>query len=342
MDFQDFNDDEELAALEKASADQKNMKGYLGALGAVADNFQSIPGSHELLWGGKGRAPTASKALGAVTAQMEDPLERKQKAFEYLKSKRAEKAALDADSPASPEMVSFYEGVVPSMKGKFSGMTAAQLEKVSPVLMAKFRAEGDERIAKVAAGQRNQDRADAKAEKAALDQKERTTQFGVARTPDDAKKLKDAAELKASFDSKLQEMIELRKKHGGEVMNREAVNRGKSLANDLLLAYKDLSKLGVMSKTDENILRSIIPADPLQFNSPLAAVQGQDPTLNQMEKFKGDAERDFQERLKNRLENYAGAPAEKTVVKQERNKKTGQVRITYSDGSQEIKSTAGL
>ena len=160
MDFQDFNDDEELKALEKASSDQKNMKGYLGALGAVADNFQSIPGSHELLWGGNGRAPTASKALGAVTAQMEDPLERKQKSFEYLKSKRAEKAALDADSPASPEMISFYEGVVPSMKGKFSGMTAAQLEKVSPVLMAKFRAEGDERMARMQAGQRAAERAD--------------------------------------------------------------------------------------------------------------------------------------------------------------------------------------
>ena len=124
------------------------------------------------------------------------------------------------------------------------------------------------------------------------------TPFGMANTEDDAKQLKGAFEAKSNFDSKLSEMIALRKKHkGGAVMNREDVARGKQLSKDLLLEYKNMAKLGVLSQADENIINAIIPADPLEYNSPLAAMQGQDPTLNRLEKFKGDAEKDFQTKV---------------------------------------------
>lgn len=143
------------------------------------------------------------------------------------------------------------------------------------------------------------------------------TPYGVASTADDAKKIKDAGELKANFDRKLSEMIALREEYGGEALNRDAVGRGKQLSNDLLLLYKDLAKLGVMSQSDENILRSIIPSDPLEYRSPLAALQGQDPTMHRMKKFKEDAEADFQTRLANRVKpgtlNYAGPPTQKSA-----------------------------
>lgn len=160
MEFQD-DDFEKLKAEQEAA---QNKKGYLRAAGAVLDNFQSIPSAYEVLWGRKTTpTPTASKVLGAAADGIADPMEQRQKAMEYMKLKRERALAQEADSPASPEMISFYEGVVPSMAGKFNGMTAAQLEKVSPVLMAKFRAEGDERMARMQAGQRAQEAAEARA-----------------------------------------------------------------------------------------------------------------------------------------------------------------------------------
>lgn len=136
-------------------------------------------------------------------------------------------------------------------------------------------------------------------EKRALLENKLTTPFGLARTEDDAKKLKDAGEMKDKFDRSLQEMIDLRKKHGGgAIWDREDVGRGKQLSKDLLLTYKDLSKLGVLSKADEAILNAIIPPDPLAFDF----VPGQDPILHKLEKFKGDSQTDFETRLKTRLQ----------------------------------------
>jgi hypothetical protein len=132
---------------------------------------------------------------------------------------------------------------------------------------------------------------------------ELTTNYGIARTPDDAKKLKDAGEIKEKFDRMMTELIGLRENYGGEMMNREAVGRAKQLSNDLLLAYKDLSKLGVLSQSDEKILNSIIPKDPLAF-SPMP---GQDPIMHQLKKFRDDSEADFKTRIANRVR--GGAPA---------------------------------
>jgi hypothetical protein len=132
------------------------------------------------------------------------------------------------------------------------------------------------------------------------DLEEYDTTYGLARTKDDAKKLKDAQELKGAFDSKLTEMIDLRKKHGGgEIWNREDVSRGKQLATDTLLLYKDLAKLGVLSKSDEKLLNKVIPEDPLAYSF----APGQDPILSNLEKFKAGAEKDFETRLNTRLRN---------------------------------------
>lgn len=123
---------------------------------------------------------------------------------------------------------------------------------------------------------------------------------GMAYTPDDAKQLKEAQETKDAFDRKIQEMIDLRKEYGGEVMNRVAVDRGKQLSKDLLLAYKNMAKLGVLSQADEDIINAIIPSDPLAFQfSP-----GGDSILNRLEKFKTDVQKDYQSKLQNRIVGY--------------------------------------
>lgn len=129
-----------------------------------------------------------------------------------------------------------------------------------------------------------------------------STPFGTANTETDAKKLKDAYEEKSNFDGKLEEMIRLRQKHGGgAVLNREDVARGKQLSKDLLLSYKNMAKLGVLSQADEDIINAIIPPDPLSYNSPIAAIQGQDPVLRKLTEFKKDSDKDFATKVQTRI-----------------------------------------
>lgn len=126
---------------------------------------------------------------------------------------------------------------------------------------------------------------------------ELATPYGKANTRDDAKQLKEGHESKLAFDAKLGELIDLRKKYGVEYMNREAVARGKQLSKDLLLEYKNMAKLGVLSKSDEDIINAIIPDDPLGQDYAL----GQDPILNNLEKFQADKNRDFENRIATRV-----------------------------------------
>jgi len=128
------------------------------------------------------------------------------------------------------------------------------------------------------------------------------TPFGEAITPSDAKEIKDGWDEKQIFDSSLNQMIALRRKHkGGNVTNRVDVQRGKQLSKDTLLAYKNMVKLGVLSASDTDIINAIIPPDILEFIDPLSAVRGEDPLLNKLESFKKDSDLNFKNKLKNRL-----------------------------------------
>lgn len=133
---------------------------------------------------------------------------------------------------------------------------------------------------------------------------------GEAMTKDDAKIIKDASQMKTKLDGQIQEMINLRKKHnGGAVWASEDISRGKQLSKDLLLTYKNMAKLGVLSKSDEDIVNAIIPADPLEYK--VSGVWGQDPIIHTLEKFKEDNNRDYEEQLDKRLyKRYAPTPAE--------------------------------
>lgn len=132
--------------------------------------------------------------------------------------------------------------------------------------------------------------------------------YGKAVTKADAKELKDAIVSKDAFDRKAQELIDLRKQYGGEVYNREAVARAKQLSNDLLLEYKNMQKLGVLSQSDKDIVDAIIPQDPLAFS--LSSVVGQDPILSKLQKFKEDAGAGFEKGLQTRLRNRSAQTAQ--------------------------------
>jgi len=140
--------------------------------------------------------------------------------------------------------------------------------------------------------------------KAAEEDQELITPVGVARTKDDAKQLKEAVELKADFDNKIEQMIELRKTYGAEVANRAAVERGKQLSKDLLLSYKNLQKLGVLSKSDEDIINAIIPDDPLAFKA--ASYVGKDPISMRLQKFKEDSDFAFKAKVATRTKPQPG------------------------------------
>lgn len=166
--------------------------------------------------------------------------------------------------------------------------------------------------------------------------------MGYALTADDAKKLKEAQETKKSFDRKLDELQQLRSEYGVEYMNREAVARGKQLSNSLLLDFKNLAKLGVLSQSDEKIINAIIPEDPLGQDYAI----GQDPILSGIKKLKGDVNADYESTVSTRMREkppVGGTPVDravdkpaKTVVKKEVNQKLGKTRVTYSDGTTEV------
>ena len=144
------------------------------------------------------------------------------------------------------------------------------------------------------------------------------TPYGLANTPEDAKQLKEAHESKQNFDSKIKEMIALREaKGGGASFDREAVARGKQLSKDLLLEYKNMAKLGVLSQSDEKIINAIIPEDPLAYRSPLEAISKQDSILSNLKKFQSDSEKDFANRVATRtrsgLADYANGKSPNTA-----------------------------
>lgn len=233
-------------------------------------------------------------------------------------------------------------------------ITAKQFKNFSPAMQKMYDIEQRQLDRKEArderrfqSGLKSQERKDDITRKDDEKREGRMTTFGEARTEDDAKKLKEASAEKEKFDSALKEMISLREKHGGgAIMDREDVARGKQLSKDLMLAYKNMASLGVLSKSDQDILNKIIPDDPLAYNNPIAAMQGQDPILSSMKKFKDDSQRNFETNLNQRLrggyQSQVAKPGEKTIVKTQTNKKTGAKRVVYSDGStEEISATAG-
>lgn len=270
------------------------------------------------------------------------------------KEAQTKQAAFD---PNSSQSVSFrkmmersFPDVAKSYGDSWANVSAGDQDNIFKPLKLREDIDSRKQQAQILAGQRSDAAETRKAlQEQKLDEKMQglKTPYGIANTEDDAKKLKEGHESKKNFDEKLNEMIKLREKHGGgTILNRNDVARAKQLSKDLLLEYKNMAKLGVLSQSDEAIINAIIPEDPLEYNSPLAAIQGQDPVLHKLKSFKSDSDKDFSNRIATRtregIDNAAKPSQEKTIVKTQTNQKTGQKRIIYSDGSIEIvNSVAG-
>jgi hypothetical protein len=196
-------------------------------------------------------------------------------------------------------------------------MSASQIEKVTPGLWQKYKLDEEMRLRKhvtdtthAAQTAERQSIIDDKIERKNADLD--VPGIGRALTAMDAKTIKGAAEMKDKFDRQINEMISLREKHnGGALFNREDVARGKQLSKDLLLTYKDMAKLGVLSAADEEILNAIIPPDPLAYH--VAGVIGQDPIKTRLEGFRDDANFQYEKSLGLRLRQRE-APKQDPIV----------------------------
>ncbi|OPZ24296.1 MAG: hypothetical protein BWZ03_00236 [bacterium ADurb.BinA186] len=143
-----------------------------------------------------------------------------------------------------------------------------------------------------------------------------TTPYGLANTPDDAKIIKEAHEAKMSLFSQVDEMIKLRQKYGGgAIMEPDDQGYATQLSNDALLAYKNLKKLGVLSKSDEDIVNAIIPKDPLRLRGAAEVISGQDAVLSKLVNFRDNKSKDFASGIQARIR--GGDAAAKKVLEED-------------------------
>jgi hypothetical protein len=228
----------------------------------------------------------------------------------------AESDPMSAESKLAQDLA-IKMGVNPEMASK---ITAEQWKAQGPMYQKMFEVERSKEERAIARQDRAFERSEKQKDREFLQNEKKEeklvqlqTPFGTANTAQDAKDIKEGFESKKAFDSKLNELISLRKQFGGESVNRVAVNRAKQLSKELLLEYKNMAKLGVLSNSDTSIINSIIPDDPLEYNSPLAAIQGQDPILSNLEKFKQDSDNNFATKISTRtragLQDYASGKA---------------------------------
>lgn len=314
--------------LEKLQAEQEaanSQKKWLGVAGSALQGIENVPTAYELLYNKKIDRPDIAGGLKQVAQNISDPWEKQKKTYEmYTAAKNQRKSDLDiaksereagAHDKGSQASINFrnrykatYPKLAAAMGENFDELTAADEENMFKLQKLNEEVSARRQAAHLA----NQSRNDARNEKREEKEFGLKTPYGLANTLEDAKNLKSVDEMKKAFDSDLTEMIKLREDHkGGAIWNRDDVGRGQQLSKKVLLAYKDLAKLGVLSISDENILNAIIPPDPLEYNSPIASIQGQDPVLHKLRKFKTDSESDFQNRLKNRLRSPSVAGGKK-------------------------------
>ena len=262
---------------------------------------------------GKEGVADAEKARARVDSSFQNQA----KMEDYGRKSDAAARMSDPNSEESASAREYLKYITPDAAKiqNFDKMSAAQVEKVAPTAYRKYADTQKNKATMYAANQSAGLRQDARDERAQAMQDKVAAKneelyvpgLGTARSLTDAKTLKDATLMKGKFDRQIQEMIDLRTKHnGGTVWNREDVERGQQLSKDLLLAYKDMAKLGVLSVSDENILNAIIPPDPLAYK--FVGIAGQDPIMNNLKKFKEDTNSDYEQNLSIRLRNRENAP----------------------------------
>ena len=115
-----------------------------------------------------------------------------------------------------------------------------------------------------------------------------------AATLDDAKEIKTALANKSAIEKQVDQMIALRNKHPGGTLDprdSEDIARAQQLSTQALLKYKNLSQLGVLSRTDMELIDKIFPSNPLEVNP--SGLLGQDPTMAKLKQLKENLNGDF-------------------------------------------------
>jgi len=281
---------------------------------ADASTGQRIGTAFAIMLGGLSQGLTGNKdnpALQSLDAAIQRDIKLQQLNYDKLKG-----AASEADSTYARVYRKLGDKDLAAQQTYISTLEAAKqrgVEKIASYGGEQAKANGMAALAALQTKIDNaraeyglkQDAVMAKKQEAALKANDRYVPgYGMAYTATDATALKQAVSDKSKMDSQVAELINLRKTYGGEVLNRDAVARAKQLSNDILLTYKNLAKLGVLSASDESIINEIVPKDPLQF-TPFSSVTGQDPVLTKLEAFKRDNDNDFRTKLELKLQ---GAP----------------------------------
>lgn len=364
MDFTDLDIDE----LQRKQDEANQKKNLITSLGSIADAGDRMPSAYDIHVN-KSNVGTgnSAKMYDQAAKSVVDPVEQAKQKMALWKENQANKIAelnasrmqkeqerFDPNSESSQSFRKMIEAkfpeVVKSYGESWANVSANDQENIFKPLQLKEQIEARKEQARILAGQRDEARASREAEKQRqIDEKMQglKTPFGLANTEDDAKKLKEAYESKKNFDKKIEEMIALREKHGGgALLNREDVARGKQLSKDLLLEYKNMAKLGVLSQSDEAIINKIIPEDPLAYNSIGASIQGQDPILSNLKKFKGDSDADFGTKVSTRTRAGVESAAKSGKIKVSNGKETLEIDAAdladaKKDGYSPVSNTAG-
>lgn len=138
---------------EQSQADEDNKQKLLNA--GIADNLSSRQSFGNFYLGNLNAKDTSN--TDRVKASLKDPGERQRKAMEYMKQKREARMLRDADDVNSSDAGSYRAqlyALAPTLKGKLEGMSLAQMERTSPILMAKIKGDIDRQNAMIAAGER--------------------------------------------------------------------------------------------------------------------------------------------------------------------------------------------
>lgn len=340
-----FTDDEDkaLVELQKQQAEADRTKGYIGAAGSVLDNFANIPTAHEMLYKGKVERSRPSEVLSKAASTIADPMSKEQKAMEYMKAKRESNQMRAADDPMSGDADTYrrqIEVLAPSLKGKLDGMTLAQMERTSPILMAKIRGDIDRDNARVAAGQRASEAAlnrDLRREELASKNEEKR----AAAQEKKQASLTEVEDRRRNIEDNLTLLENMIKEKGTYELfgshNADLDRRVEAIATDM-------AKLA----DPQSVAR---PAEVEAFKKGLIQSTATDMTnataLDILKNFRGEVGSRVSNAYKIRGGSDPGSQAARTgggkqISKQERNKKTGEMRITYTDGTTEIvPSTAG-
>jgi hypothetical protein len=321
FDLGEYTDENRKKLADDQGPDFKDrLAGVFSAIGAAAIGKDASAAANQQL-----QSAEASKR--AKLAEFDKG--RAHKISQYQMGKEMDRQTRYADPTSEESQLAQQLAVRMGYKGDPSAVTAERFKEFSPALSKLYEIEQK----KLERSDLGKERASVKKEIADEKLQALMTPYGIANSIDDAKKLKEGHESKKNFDSKVNEMIALREKHGGgTLLDRDDVARGKQLSKDLLLEYKNMAKLGVLSAADEKIINAIIPADPLAYRSPIAALQGQDPILTTLKKFKDDSDKDFATRIATRtrsgIDDYA-----KGVDPREKPQGPLVVKVQAPDGS---------